>query len=128
MFHAGLWYLNLQDELVYVGDEAIVENSGETNRQGIEAGFRFQLNKYIFLDAESSYSHARAVTADEKQNFIPLAANWTHIGGLTLKITSNFQQLCVSGCCQIDLQMKTIASEQLATNLWTRQLIISIGT
>ena len=89
LFHAGLWYLNLQDELVYVGDEAIVENSGETNRQGIEAGFRFQLNKYIFLDAESSYSHARAVTADEKQNFIPLAANWTHIGGLTLK---NYKQ------------------------------------
>lgn len=98
LFHAGLWYLHLEDELVYVGDEAIVENSGETNRQGLEAGFRFQLSKYIFLDAESSYSHARSATADEKQNFIPLAAKWTHIGGLTLK---NYKQFSAALRCRV---------------------------
>ncbi len=90
LFHGGLWFLQLEDELVYVGDEAIVENSGKTKRRGIEAGFRFQASRFLYLDAESSYSNARSADAPENQNFIPLAAKWTHMGGITLKDFKQF--------------------------------------
>lgn len=91
--HVAAWYLFMKDELVYVGDEAIVENSGKTKRQGLEAGLRYQLNKFILFDAESSLTKARTVDDPEGQNYLPLAAKWTHTGGITLK---NFHNISTS--------------------------------
>ncbi|MBK9271526.1 MAG: TonB-dependent receptor plug domain-containing protein [Saprospiraceae bacterium] len=90
LFHLGVWYIDLEDELVYVGDEAIVESSGHTKRTGLEAGFRSQLWKYIGLDADVSYTIAKTIDDPEGENFIPLAAKWCSSGGISLL---NFKQL-----------------------------------
>jgi len=77
------WRLDLEQEFVYVGDEAIVEPSGETTRQGFDFAARWQLNNWLFADADLNYTLAQADDTPEGENFIPLAAAWTSIGGLS---------------------------------------------
>jgi len=89
LFHLGVWYIDLEDELVYVGDESVVESSGHTIRTGLETGFRSQLWKYVALDADVSYTIAKSVDDPEGDNYIPLAAKWCSSGGISLV---NFKQ------------------------------------
>lgn len=80
--NAALWYLQLQEELVYVGDAATVEISGRTKRMGIDFGLRYQVTDYLFFDTDLNYTHARTVDAQQGENFIPLAPDFTASAGL----------------------------------------------
>lgn len=82
MLNAAVWYLYLEDELVYVGDEGVVEPSGETQRLGADLGIRWQLSDKIFLNNDVTYSYARALTEEAGNNYIPLAPVLTNTGGL----------------------------------------------
>jgi outer membrane receptor protein involved in Fe transport len=75
--NAALWYLYLQQEFVYVGDEGIVEPGGRTARKGIDVGLRYQLGGYLFIQADATYTHARALDELKGENFIPLAPKFT---------------------------------------------------
>ena len=79
---ATWWYLHLEQEFVYVGDEGIVEPSGRTRRLGIDLSLRYQLHKYLFLDGDVNYTYARAIDEPTGQDFIPLAPSFTSSGGL----------------------------------------------
>lgn len=83
--NAALWYLFLEQEFVYVGDAGIVEPSGQTRRQGIDLGFRYQLNDWLFANADGTYTHARSVDDPEGENLIPLAPEYTATGGLSVR-------------------------------------------
>ena len=83
--NAALWGLNLQDELVYAGDEGVTVSAGPTRRYGLDVAVRYQLSARLFLDTDVNYSHGRKTDAPEGQNFIPLAPTFTTIGGLTYK-------------------------------------------
>jgi outer membrane receptor protein involved in Fe transport len=83
--NAALWALHLEDELVYVGDEAIVESAGRTRRYGADLSARYQLTRFLFADVDLNYNHGRLVGVEEGQNYIPLAPSFTSVGGLTLK-------------------------------------------
>lgn len=48
LINSSLWYLFLEQEFVYVGDEAVVEPSGKTERKGIDIGFRYQIKNWLF--------------------------------------------------------------------------------
>lgn len=85
LFSGAVWMLDLQQEFVYVGDEAVVEPSGRTRRMGADLSVRYELLKWLFLDADFNYTHARARDEAEGQNYIPLAAKITSIGGLTFR-------------------------------------------
>ena len=82
---AALWSLYLEQEFVYVGDAAIVEPSGETQRSGIELGLRIQLTDNLFLDSDATYTRARSIEegVENGQNYIPLAPDLTIAGGVT---------------------------------------------
>ncbi|TRX27760.1 TonB-dependent receptor [Flavobacterium franklandianum] len=80
--NTALWYLQLQEELVYVGDAATVEISGRTKRMGIDFGLRYQLSDYLFLDTDLNYTYARSIDAPEGKNYIPLAPDFTATAGL----------------------------------------------
>ncbi len=82
----GAWRLHLDQEFVYVGDEAVVEPSGQTTRQGFDLAARWQLSSWLFADADLNYSLARADDTPEGENYIPLAAAWTSIGGLSFDL------------------------------------------
>ncbi|KAA9338630.1 TonB-dependent receptor [Hymenobacter busanensis] len=83
--NVAVWALHLQDELVYVGDEAVVESAGRTRRFGVDLGLRHQLSSSLFADVDLNLNHGRAVGAPKGQNYIPLAPSFTSIGGLTVK-------------------------------------------
>ena len=82
---SSLWQLHLEQEFVYVGDEAIVEPSGRTIRRGIELGIRTQLTKDLFLDSDATYTFAESIDAVEGNNRIPLAPVVTITGGASYK-------------------------------------------
>lgn len=82
MVNAALWYLQLQEELVYVGDAATVEISGRTKRLGIDLGLRYQVSDYLFLDTDLNYTYARSIDAPQGENYIPLAPDFTATAGL----------------------------------------------
>lgn len=80
LFNGALWYLLSEQEFVYVGDAGVVEPSGRSQRLGIDAGLTFQPAKWLFLYSNLNYSHARAVSEPEGQDFIPLAPVFTSDG------------------------------------------------
>lgn len=86
----GGWRLHLEQEFVYVGDEAVVEPSGATTRQGFDLALRWQLASWLFADADLNYALARADDTPEEENYIPLAAAWTSIGGLSWQMNSGW--------------------------------------
>lgn len=90
MLNAAAWYLYLEQEFVYVGDEGVVEPSGKTRRQGIDLGLRYQLGKYLFLNGDFTYTHARATEEPKDANRIPLAPIVTTAGGISFKHPSGF--------------------------------------
>ncbi len=84
--NTALWYLFLEQEFVYVGDEAIVEPSGKTQRLGIDVSVRWQLLKHLFYNTDVNYTFARSIEEEKGENFIPLAPDLTMTGGLSLQL------------------------------------------
>lgn len=79
------WFLHLQQEFVYVGDEAVVEPSGRTQRLGVDLSVRYQPLKWLFLNADFNYAYAVATDQPSNENHVPLAAEFTSVGGITVK-------------------------------------------
>jgi hypothetical protein len=88
--NVAAWALHLADELVYVGDEAVVESAGRTRRFGTDLSLRYQLTRRLFVDGDFNFNHGRLVGGAEGQSYIPLAPTFTSIGGLTLKSPQGF--------------------------------------
>ncbi|MEO8517096.1 MAG: TonB-dependent receptor [Flavobacterium sp.] len=82
--NSALWYLDLQQEFVYVGDAGVVEPSGRSRRMGADLGVRYQLTDYLFFDADANYTYARSTDAPKGQDYISLAPDFTSTGGLSV--------------------------------------------
>lgn len=85
LLNAALWYLWLDQEFVYVGDEGVVEPSGKSRRYGTDLSIRYQPLDWLYADVDLNYAHGRAVSEPKGQNYLPLAPVFTSIGGLTVK-------------------------------------------
>ncbi len=83
--NVAAWYLHLNQEFVYVGDEGVVEPSGKTKRQGIDIITRYQLTKKLFATANINFTRPRAVGAPKGADYIPLAPTLTSTGGIFYK-------------------------------------------
>ena len=83
LINAALWYLFLEQEFVYVGDEGVVEPSGKTTRKGVDFGITYQLNKWLFADFAINYAKPISIEDPEGANYIPLAPPLTSVGGLS---------------------------------------------
>jgi outer membrane receptor protein involved in Fe transport len=86
----ALWRLDLENELVFVGDEGTTENNGASNRMGIDISIRYQINPYFFADADVNISkntlRNKFLGQQLKADFnIPLAPTFTSTGGLGFK-------------------------------------------
>lgn len=84
LVHTALWYLDLEQEFVYVGDAGIVEPSGRSRRLGLDLGLRYQLTDWLFLNTDANYAYARSLDEPEGADRIPLAPNFTSTGGLSV--------------------------------------------
>jgi len=90
LINAAAWYLWLQQEFVYVGDEGVIEPSGRSRRQGIDLSVRYQLTKSLYADLDLNTAKPRALDAEAGQNYLPLAPTFTSTGGLSLQSPSGF--------------------------------------
>jgi outer membrane receptor protein involved in Fe transport len=88
LINAAAWYLWLDQEFVYVGDEGVVEPSGRSQRMGIDLSARYQLTNHLYADLDLNTARPRALDAEPGQNFLPLAPLLTSVGGLTLQTNS----------------------------------------
>jgi hypothetical protein len=88
--NAAIWSLFLEQEFVYVGDAAIVEPSGETQRLGVDFGVRYQITNWLHLNTDINYTYARSIDAPNGEDFIPLAPDLTSTGGITIKNFKRF--------------------------------------
>ncbi|HEY4618043.1 MAG TPA: TonB-dependent receptor [Flavobacterium sp.] len=88
--NSALWYLYLEQEFVYVGDAGIIEPSGKSKRMGVDLGLRYQLNDYLYFDADANYTYARSIDEPNGQNYIPLSPDFTSTGGLSFQKWNGF--------------------------------------
>ncbi|MFV5701228.1 TonB-dependent receptor [Flavobacterium sp. XS2P12] len=88
--NSALWYLFLEQEFVYVGDAGIIEPSGKSKRMGAELGLRYQLNDWLYFDADANYTYARSIDEPKGQDYIPLAPDFTTTGGLSFQKFNSF--------------------------------------
>jgi len=88
--NSALWYLYLAQEFVYVGDEAVVEPGGKTQRKGFDFGFRYQLTGWLFWNTDYTYTHARSIDEPKGEDYLPLAPVHTLTSGISVKDLKGF--------------------------------------
>jgi outer membrane receptor for Fe3+-dicitrate len=81
----AVWYLYLEQEFVYVGDEGVVEPSGKTERYGYDLSLRYEPFKNFYIDADMNVTKPRALSEPEGANYLPLAPTFTSTGGISYK-------------------------------------------
>lgn len=85
LIQTALWYLYLDQEFVYNGDDGSPSPSGKTNRKGFDFSIRYEPIPSVYVDADVNYAHGRFIDEAKGQNFIPLAPVWSSTGGITYK-------------------------------------------
>lgn len=90
LLNAAAWYLYLQQEFVYVGDEGVIEPSGKTRRSGIDIVGRYQFSSNLFANININLTRGRSIDNPKGENYIPLAPVATSVGGLFYKTKYGF--------------------------------------
>jgi outer membrane receptor protein involved in Fe transport len=83
-FSAALWNLDIDSELLFVGDGGITEPSRASRRYGIELGAYWSPLDWLIVDADYAWAHARFTQSDPAGDFIPGAVETVISMGLTV--------------------------------------------
>ena len=86
LINVAAWYLYLEQEFVYNGDDANVEPSGKSRREGIDIIARYQFTKSLFANVNVNFTKPRSIDAPKGANYIPLAPTATSTGGIFYKL------------------------------------------
>jgi outer membrane receptor for Fe3+-dicitrate len=92
----AIWGMDLNNELIYVGDDGTTENRGPSRRIGIDLSGRIQLFPWLYADADVNFSRNTFINKVygkelESNFYIPLAPILTSAGGLTAKLAGGFE-------------------------------------
>ncbi len=82
---ASVFLLDLDSELVWVGDAGSTEARGATRRRGLEAEARVQLLSWLFADADLTLSRATYVQNAGNADAVALAPTFLLAGGLSAR-------------------------------------------
>ena len=82
-----LWELQLDSELVFVGDEGVTEAARPSHRYGVEWTNYYSPRPWLVFDFDASWSHARFTPADE---YVPEAVGTVISGGASV---DNFHRI-----------------------------------
>ena len=85
VLQSALWYLWLDQEFIYVGDEGVVEPGRQTKRIGVDASMRYEIIKNLFADLDVSIANPRAFRVSKAESYLPLAPRFSSVGGLTYR-------------------------------------------
>jgi outer membrane receptor protein involved in Fe transport len=77
------WWLDLQSETVFVGDEGTTEASGRTRRVGVDLELRQQLTPTLWFDGDLNIGRGRFRDEPRGADRVPLAPTRTATVGLT---------------------------------------------
>jgi outer membrane receptor protein involved in Fe transport len=80
----SLWALNVDSELLFVGDAGVTEPSRPSRRHGVEWNNLYALNAWLAFDADIALSRARFRGEDPGGNHIPGAVATTANLGVTI--------------------------------------------
>ncbi len=79
----SLWWLDIDSELVFVGDAGTTEASRPSRRYGVEWANYYNLNRYLVLDADLSYSHSEFSDDAPEGDHIPGSIESVLAAGIT---------------------------------------------
>jgi len=80
----SLWKLHLQSELVWAGDKGDNEPSGPTTRWGVEFANWYTPTKWLTIDGDYAWSHARFTDHEPEGPYVPEALVSTFDGGVAV--------------------------------------------
>ncbi len=83
-FTAAFWSLDIDSELLFVGDGGITEPSRATRRYGVELGAYWTPLESLIVDADYAWSHARFTQPDPAGDYIPGAVDTVVSLGVTV--------------------------------------------
>jgi hypothetical protein len=66
----ALWRLQVDSELVYVGDAGVTEPSAASIRRGVEFNNRWKPRRWLLVDADLAWTHARFNNGDRIPNAV----------------------------------------------------------
>ena len=82
---AAVWVMDLESELLFVGDAGNTEPSRASRRYGIEIPAYFQLSDSWVLDAEVALTNSRFKDAEDSGDEIPGSVDFVFSSGVTYK-------------------------------------------
>jgi len=90
--HASVafWWLDIDSELLFVGDAGTTEASRPSRRYGIEIASYYKLSEWLSLDADCAISHARFRDDDPSGNHIPGSIESVVAAGATVRDLAGF--------------------------------------
>ena len=80
----SFWWLDIDSELLFIGDAGNTEASRPSRRYGVEFANYYRVNEWVTLDADLSLSHARFRDNDPAGDHIPGAIQSVLAAGATL--------------------------------------------
>ena len=80
----SLWRLHLRSELMWEGDSGTNTPSGPTTRYGIEFANWYTPTRWLTIDADAAWSHARFTDAEPDGHHVPEALVATVDGGIAV--------------------------------------------
>lgn len=86
----ALWYLELDSELLYVGDAGATEASRPSQRYGLEFNNYFQLNDHWTLEADFSWTDSSFSDNAPEGNHLPGAIDTVVSAAAVLELPSGF--------------------------------------
>jgi outer membrane receptor protein involved in Fe transport len=81
---ASLWWLKLDSELVFLGDDGTTEASDESERRGIEASIFWQPESWLMIDSDVAFTRARLKPENGAEQYIAGAIERVFSLGMTL--------------------------------------------
>jgi hypothetical protein len=85
VLQSAVWYLWLDQEFIYVGDEGVVEPGGQTKRYGFDISARYEVMKNLFADLDVSLANPRALDIPKAESYLPLSPRFSSVGGFTYR-------------------------------------------
>ena len=86
----SFWWLDIDSELLFVGDAGTTEASRPSRRYGVEWANYYNLTKNLTIDADFSFSHAEFRDDDPAGNHIPGSIESIVAAGISYSADSGF--------------------------------------
>ncbi|MEP7375421.1 MAG: TonB-dependent receptor [Chitinophagaceae bacterium] len=90
ILNIAAFYVHLNQEFVYVGDDGNVEPSGKSRRTGVDIIARYQFTKTLFANVNINITKPQSIDEPKDADYIPLAPRLTSTGGVFYKKKEGF--------------------------------------